>query len=87
MITSEQVIGTGWLTEQLSSLSDTFGTTSAAYQDKFAEVKELAYRHIRHQAFKLGANAIIAAEVKYFVTGSKNMIIFAVSGTPAIVED
>lgn len=87
MITSEQVIGTGWLTEQLSTISDTFGTTSEAYQNKFIDVKELAYKHIRYQAYKLGANAIVATEVKYFVTGGKNMIMFAISGTPVVIED
>ena len=86
-ISSEYIMGTGWLTENLSAVSDVFGTSSVAYQDKMVKAKNNAFYEIKKQALLLGANAIIGADIKYVVTSVKNLIIVVVSGTPVILED
>ena len=85
-ISSEHVIGTGFLAENLSDISDLFGTTSGAYQDKFKKIKEYAVKSIKCTAYSVGANAVIGVDIKYTVTAGKNLIIVSLCGTPVVIE-
>ena len=85
MITSEVIIGTGFLSEVGASISDLFGLTGA-YSEKLEQVKDEVYNDIINKAVSLGANAIISADTEYMKIGT-NMIMFSITGTPVVVED
>lgn len=86
IISSEVVIGTGIFSEVSASIDDLFGMTSNAFEKKLSKAKTYAINRLKHQAVSLGANAIIGAKTDYLVT-TNNMFMFAVSGTPVILDE
>ena len=85
-ISTEHVLGTGFLAENISDISDLFGTTSGAYQDKFKEIKQYAVKSIKCAAYEIGANAVIGVDIKYTVAAQRNLIIVSLCGTPVVIE-
>ena len=80
------MIGTGVLAENLADISDIFGATSVAYQDKFKKIKQYAFKSIKCAAYELGANAVIGVDIKYTVTAQRNLIIVSLCGTPVVIK-
>ena len=85
LISSEVVIGTGPISSMLADFSDVFGTTSDAYAEKIATARSIALNKLKEQSFRLGANAVVSAQVQYLVT-IKDMFMLSVSGTPVALS-
>jgi uncharacterized protein YbjQ (UPF0145 family)/DNA-directed RNA polymerase subunit RPC12/RpoP len=85
-ISKEYFIGTGLLSELSASFDDITGSISDPYSYKLEKIKTLAFDNLKRKAFRLGANAIIGAEVEYMIT-NHNMLMFSVIGTPVLIED
>lgn len=82
MITSQSVTGTGLFSEIASDWTDFFGKESNSYNKKLKEGEERCKNQLRIEAFRIGANAIIAADIDYSEAGgSKGMLMVCISGT------
>jgi uncharacterized protein YbjQ (UPF0145 family) len=80
VISSEIVMGTGFLSEFTASFADFFGTKSTMFRDKLAEAKDAALTDIRNKAHAMGADAILALDLDYSVL-EHNMLMVVASGT------
>ena len=80
IVSGESVIGTGFFSEALADLADTFGGESRAFSEKIALSKDNALQYMREDASKLGADAIVGIDVEVMVTNA-NMFVTCVSGT------
>jgi len=84
-ITAEAVIGTGIFSEFDASISDFFGVRGSSFEKKLKKAKEHATKQLKQDAFRLGANYILGADIDYMEIGN-NMLMVTISGTPAIIE-
>ena len=80
VMTSEVVMGTGFLTEYLGSWADFFGTTSDAFESKLERAKNAAMNKLRAKAAQVDADAIIGIDIDY-MTIAQNMLMVVASGT------
>jgi uncharacterized protein YbjQ (UPF0145 family) len=80
IISSEVVLGTGFLSELDAGLADLLGARSDKFQNKIKEAKDLTIKELCNKAVKLNANAVIGIDLDYSVL-SKNMLMVVASGT------
>ena len=85
VVSSEIILGTGFLSELGALFADFFGTKSNQFQAKLAEAKDAAMTGIRRKAYQLGANAIIGLDLDYSVLGN-NMLMVVANGTAVYLE-
>lgn len=82
IVTGQSTIGTGALTEIVSSFTDLFGMQSELHNEKLKKGEENSFTQVRLQTLKLGGNAVIATDIDYSEIGSlKGMLMVCVSGT------
>jgi len=79
-ISTEIVLGTGFLSDFSASVSDLLGTTSGVYQDKLKAAKEMAIQNLEKDLQNLGGNAIIGLDLD-ISTYSSNMMGVVAGGT------
>lgn len=85
VITSEAVLGTGFLSESTASFSDFFGVESQRFSSKLEEARNIATYKLVVKAMGSEANAIIGIDFDYIMF-NKNMIGVIVNGTAVKVE-
>lgn len=85
VISGECVLGTGFLSEFESSLSDFWGTNSSAFSTKLDQAKENSTKQLVAEALSLEANAIIGVDFDY-ITFSNNMLGVVANGTCVVIE-
>ncbi len=85
IITSEVVMGTGFLSELGASVSDILGVRSPEFESKLKTAKEKAISKLKYDAVILGANSVLGVDIDYMTVGA-NMFMVIASGTPVIVE-
>lgn len=85
IISGETVIGTGILSEFLSSGSDLFGVESNSFSEKMKVAKELSVEKLKIQSVLAGGNAVIGIDFDY-ITLSNNMIGVSANGTSVVIE-
>ncbi|MDY0126096.1 MAG: heavy metal-binding domain-containing protein [Anaerolineaceae bacterium] len=77
---AEVVIGTGFVSEWITDIQDTFGGRSTLFEQKLAEAKSLTLSKIKHAALLKGGNAVVGMDVDYTeFTGNRIGVI--ISGT------
>lgn len=86
IVSGETVIGTGLLSEFLSSVDDVFGTESNSFSGKMRKVKETALTKLKFQSVQAGGNAVIGIDFDY-LTFSSNMIGVSANGTAVVIEE
>ena len=79
-ISSESVIGLGTVHNVAADFSNLLGTESNTLKTKLTYVKMQAFFDLRNEAFKLGANAIIGADLDFTMFGASTVCVIA-SGT------
>ena len=80
IVSGESVLGTGVFSEVFASISDLIGAESSVFGEKLKEAKKSAVLYVKNEASKLGADAIVGADIEVGVTAN-NMFIVSVSGT------
>lgn len=80
LVSSEVVLGTGFLSELGAGLADVFGVRADAFQNKLKEAKAAALNELRARAFEMSADAIIGVDLDYS-TLSSNMLMLVANGT------
>ena len=85
IVSSEVVLGTGFLSELNADIADMFGARADMFQGKLQEAKTTAMTELRMKAHELQANAIVGVDLDYAVIG-KNMLMVVANGTAVILE-
>ncbi|MGE6219553.1 heavy metal-binding domain-containing protein [Nubsella zeaxanthinifaciens] len=88
IVSGQSVTGTGIFSEIGSSFVDFFGGQSNQFAKKLKDGEDFCKNQLRANAVKLGANAIIAADIDYSeVGGAKGMLMVCMSGTAVYVSN
>lgn len=85
VISGENVLGTGFLSELSANFADIAGKESERFTSKLEQVKDNAIYRLCEQAADLNANAIIGVNFNY-INFSGNVIGIVVSGTAVRIE-
>lgn len=84
IVTSEVVLGTGFLSELSTQLNDLIGTTSGTFENKLCKAKVMALNKVIEKATSIGANALIGISYD-MMTLSNNMLVVSVNGTAVVI--
>lgn len=85
LVSGENVLGTGFLTDIKASFSDLFGVESETFAHRLKEAKKSALAQMIKNSLELGGNAIIG--ISYgFLNFSGDMIGISVNGTSVVIE-
>lgn len=85
IVSGEVVLGTGFLSEFSASVSDLFGASSGAFEEKLDTAKKAAIEKLTIKSVKEGGNAIIGVDFDY-ITFANNMIGVVANGTSVVIE-
>jgi uncharacterized protein YbjQ (UPF0145 family) len=87
VVTGEAILGANFFRDFFANIRDVVGGRSGAYEKELARAREIAFREIQEEAFRIGANAIVGIDVDYLVMGETgSMLMVSVSGTAVFVE-
>ena len=86
IVSSEYVLGTGFISELSASVSDSWGTHSKKMENKIATAKMEAMSTLCKRAVKAGANSIIGVKFN-IMTLDANMIVVSVDGTAVMRKE
>ncbi len=86
VISSEIVLGTGFLSEIGADIADFFGSESIAFRNKFEQARKAAINNLVRSAKQSNANAIIGIAFNYSQFGTRNMVVVVATGTAVTVE-
>lgn len=84
VVSTDNIIGTGFASELKASVSDIMGESSDALRDKLHSAKAMAYNQLLKESIYAGGNAIIGVSYNVYVVGS--MLGVSVTGTSVTVE-
>jgi len=84
VVTGEVIMGANVVRDFLASITDIVGGRSGAYESKLQEARDTAFAEMKHQAGRMGGNAIVGIDVDYEVIRD-GMLMVAVSGTAVVV--
>lgn len=88
IVSGEAIIGANIVKDFFAGIRDIVGGRSGAYEDGLREAKDIALREMQEQAFRIGANAVLAVDLDYEALGSSgSMLMVTASGTAVSVED
>ena len=88
IVTGEVIEGADFISDFEASLKDFFGGRATSYEETFIKAREEAIAEMTDRAQKMGANAIVGADLDYEVLGDKGTILLvSVSGTAVVTED
>jgi uncharacterized protein YbjQ (UPF0145 family) len=86
IVSSEVVLGTGFLTELSASFTDFFGLRDDKFQEKLKDAKDAALTELRRKAFDLNADAVLGVDLDYSVLAN-NMLMVMANGTAVRLEE
>jgi uncharacterized protein YbjQ (UPF0145 family) len=88
IVSGEAIIGANIVKDFFAGIRDIVGGRSGSYEEGLREAKEIALREMQEQAFRVGANAILAVDLDYETLGSNgSMLMVSSSGTAVVLED
>lgn len=88
IVTGQGIIGTGFMSEIGSGISDMLGGASNRLGNKFEEAEQMCFDKMRIGAYELGGNAVIGINTSYGeVGGGKGMMMACMSGTAVYVNN
>ena len=85
IISSEIVLGTGFLSDLSVQVNDLLGTTSTTYANKLSQAKQMALDELILNVGNKGGNAVLGIDFD-IMTISSNMIVVSASGTVVVIE-
>lgn len=80
VVVGEAIMGANVVRDLFAGITDIIGGRASSYEAKLAEGREVAFRELEARAAKLGADAVIGADLDYEVVGD-SMLMISVSGT------
>lgn len=80
IVTGETIIGANIFRDFFSAIRDVVGGRAASYEKVLRETKDIALKEMKHEAQRLGANAIIGIDLDYEQIG-EGMLMVTASGT------
>ncbi|MBZ6008208.1 YbjQ family protein [Leuconostoc gelidum subsp. aenigmaticum] len=88
IVFSEQVLSVNVVKDAISGIKGIFGGKSNSYSEEYAKGRQLAIDELQKEAEKIGANAIVGANVHYnqFVNSDIMLIIVTANGTAVYVQ-
>lgn len=87
VVIGEAIMGANVFKDLFASIRDIVGGRSGAYEAELTKARKVAFEEIRHEAEKLGANAVIGIDLDYEVVGqSGSMLMVSISGTAVKVR-
>lgn len=82
LVTGQSTIGTGFISEFVSNITDFFGLQAGMYNTKIRDGENFCLAQLRFQTLELGGNAILALDIDYSEIGAlKGMIMVCATGT------
>lgn len=89
IIAAECVFGVNVFRDMLASVRDLVGGRSAGTQNVLKDARTQALNELKKEAVAVGANAVVAVDLKYseFSGGSKSMLIVVATGTAVIIAE
>ena len=88
IVSGEAIIGANIVKDFFAGIRDIVGGRSGSYEEGLREAKDIALREMQEQAFRIGANAILAVDLDYETLGSNgSMLMVSASGTAVVIED
>ena len=88
IVSGEAIIGANIVKDFFAGIRDIVGGRSGSYEEGLREAKDIALREMQEQAFRIGANAILAVDLDYETLGSNgSMLMVSSSGTAVVLED
>lgn len=81
----EYVMGTGFVSELVSDISDLFGARSKPFEGKLQKAKQEAMLSLKLVAHQKGANAVIGVDLDY-AEFSGNRVALILNGTLVVVK-
>ncbi len=88
IVSGEAIIGANIVKDFFAGIRDIVGGRSGSYEEGLREAKEIALREMQEQAFRIGANAILAVDLDYETLGSNgSMLMVSSSGTAVVIEE
>lgn len=85
LISGEAILGTGFLSEYMASLSDAFGVESNSFSQKLKSAKNSAIEYLINSCMEKGGNAIIGVNFDY-ITFNNNMMGVVANGTAVLID-
>lgn len=88
IITAEAVVGMNIFQDIGSALRDIVGGRNATYQTKLREARQVVLDELRHEAHRIGADAVVAVDLDYseISGGGKSMLFLVASGTAVQID-
>lgn len=89
IISSECVYGMNVLKDILAGITDVAGGRSKSTQKVLRDAKQIALKELRHEAFSIGAEAVIGVRFNYNEVsgGGKSMLFIVATGTAVKIDD
>ena len=87
LVAGEAILGANLFRDLFASIRDIVGGRSSAYERVLSDARQTAIAEITDKAERLGANAIVGADIDYeAIGGSGSMLMVSVSGTAVRIE-
>ncbi|MGB4398235.1 MAG: heavy metal-binding domain-containing protein [Daejeonella sp.] len=88
IVSGEAIIGANIVKDFFAGIRDIVGGRSGSYEEGLREAKDIALKEMQEQAFRIGANAVLAVDLDYETMGSNgSMLMVSSSGTAVVLED
>lgn len=89
VISSESALGMNMFRDIFTNVRDLVGGQSVSTQKILKDLKSTAFQDIKEQAYKLGADAVIAIDLDYsqFSGSGRSMLFLVVTGTAVKLKE
>lgn len=84
IIAAEVVVGTNFITDMLSSVTDILGGRSGGYEQELNQARQQAQNSLSQKASSLGANAIVGVKIDYETIN--HMLMVSITGTAVSID-
>lgn len=86
-VSGEAILGTHIFKDMFATITDIVGGRSLAYEEELTRAKYIAIEIMKDQATKLGANAVVGADLDYECIAQLNMMMVCANGTAVVYEE
>ena len=84
IIAAEVVVGTNFITDMLSSVTDFLGGRSGGYEQELNQARQQAQNSLSQKVSSLGANAIVGVKIDY--ESINQMLMVSIIGTAVSID-
>lgn len=82
VVTGEVIVGAHIFKDLFAGIRDIVGGRAGAYESTLRDARNEAFRELRAEAERLGADAVVGVDIDYEVVGKGgSMLMVSVSGT------